>query len=28
VAEMVLQHHERELGQGFPQRLAGGAARR
>jgi HD-GYP domain-containing protein (c-di-GMP phosphodiesterase class II) len=27
VADMVLQHHERELGQGFPQRLAGAAIR-
>jgi HD-GYP domain-containing protein (c-di-GMP phosphodiesterase class II) len=25
--EMVLQHHEREQGQGFPQGLAGGAIR-
>jgi HD-GYP domain-containing protein (c-di-GMP phosphodiesterase class II) len=27
VAEMVLQHHEREQGQGFPQGLAGAAIR-
>jgi HD-GYP domain-containing protein (c-di-GMP phosphodiesterase class II) len=27
VVDAVLQHHEREQGQGFPQRLAGGAIR-
>jgi HD-GYP domain-containing protein (c-di-GMP phosphodiesterase class II) len=27
MVDAVLQHHEREQGQGFPQRLAGGAIR-